>query len=197
MALVKSPLLSGRATGSLSGVITYQSWKGLPVVRSKPFPTNPKTPAQEYVRFVLSEAAISYRRDWETYTEKAAFSLAAKVFENGTSGFGYFLSVLWYVINLDLDFGPVLLFNEFEAPTYYEYSFINPLTLSFWMDFYLSLDTPRSFDLAYHRWTNLFINIFTIDKPFNRDQTVYFHLQTLSPTHAWKTGLYKRRLKHQ
>ena len=46
MAVVTNPLMFGKARGSLARTITYQMWRGLQIVRSKPKSRNAGTPAQ-------------------------------------------------------------------------------------------------------------------------------------------------------
>lgn len=50
MAKVNAPLLSFGGSGTVAGVATYSKWKGVPYVRQRVIPANPRTTAQQLTR---------------------------------------------------------------------------------------------------------------------------------------------------
>lgn len=50
MAKVNAPLLSFGGSGTVAGVATYSKWKGIPYVRQRVIPANPRTTAQQLTR---------------------------------------------------------------------------------------------------------------------------------------------------
>lgn len=73
MAVVKGPLFSIGASGTVGGSIVYSVWKGRPYVRQHAVPANPKSVSQVGVRSMmtfLSQYWVSLtaeqQADWET-----------------------------------------------------------------------------------------------------------------------------------
>lgn len=50
MAKINAPLLSFGGSGTVAGVATYSKWKGVPYVRQRVIPANPRTTAQQLTR---------------------------------------------------------------------------------------------------------------------------------------------------
>lgn len=69
MAKIKGPLLSLSATGTVADTTTFAKWKGIPYVRQKVNPANPRTTAQVATRSVFGTAAKSWRRVPALFTE--------------------------------------------------------------------------------------------------------------------------------
>ena len=63
MTRVSGPLFSITASGTIGDVLTYSNWKGLPYVRSRVIPANPKTAPQVSIRNTLTAGVSTYRDD--------------------------------------------------------------------------------------------------------------------------------------
>ncbi len=73
MAVVKGPLFSLDASGTVGGSVTFGKWKGRNYVRRHAIPSNPKSPGQLGVRSMMkfltqywTNLSLSEKADWET-----------------------------------------------------------------------------------------------------------------------------------
>ncbi len=87
MALVKAPLFSFEASGTLKDQIVYSQWKGRNYVRTHTIPFNPNTATQVNVRTAWSLLVTQWQS--ETPATKLIWDAYAKDFQ--MSGFN------WYV----------------------------------------------------------------------------------------------------
>lgn len=90
MTRVTGPLFSLTASGTIADVITYSNWKGLPYVRSRVIPANPKTDDQVSIRNTMT-AGVSA---WQTVASVPAASKASWDFYasgTGMSGFNRYI----------------------------------------------------------------------------------------------------------
>lgn len=70
MTRVQGPLFSVTASGTIGDAIVYSNWKGLPYVRSRVIPANPRTDAQQSQRTLLT-SGVSV---WQNTVSPAAGS---------------------------------------------------------------------------------------------------------------------------
>jgi len=83
---VQGPLFSVTASGTIGDAITYSNWKGLPYVRSRVIPANPKTASQVSVRDVLTSAVGNWQ---DTAIVPAASKLSWDYYASGTGMSGF------------------------------------------------------------------------------------------------------------
>jgi len=76
MAIVKNPLQSEEASGSVGGV-THARWRGNKVVRIRPIPTQPRTSRQSAVRNIIATLSRAWaaltdaqRTAWRNYADQ-------------------------------------------------------------------------------------------------------------------------------
>ncbi len=62
MARLTAPLLSLTASGTIANSLTYATWKGIPYVRTRVIPANPKSAAQQEVRGIFSTLNEMWKR---------------------------------------------------------------------------------------------------------------------------------------
>lgn len=93
MAILRGPLLSLSASGTIADSITYATWKGIKYARQRVVPANPNTAGQQAQRgYVTTAVAL-----WHSITavlnefDKTALNLAASVSGTVMSGFNYFV----------------------------------------------------------------------------------------------------------
>jgi len=62
MARLTAPLLSLSASGTIAKTLTFANWKGIPYVRTRVIPANPKSDAQKEVRGIFSTLNLMWKR---------------------------------------------------------------------------------------------------------------------------------------
>ena len=94
MAIVRTPILSFKASGTLSRSVTYGNWKTLNTVREYVVPTDPNTPAQQEQRTALADAVAFARTIWSLPGIKAAWNRQADRSGKRITGWNLFLTFL-------------------------------------------------------------------------------------------------------
>lgn len=92
MTRVQGPMFSVTASGTIADAITYSNWKGLPYVRSRVVPANPRTDPQTSIRNTL-KAGVSVWQD--TASQPVASKSSWDYYASGTgmSGFNRYASL--------------------------------------------------------------------------------------------------------
>lgn len=62
MARLTAPLFSLTASGTIANALTFSTWKGVPYVRTRVIPANPKSAAQQEVRGIFSTLSEMWKR---------------------------------------------------------------------------------------------------------------------------------------
>jgi len=90
MTRVQGPLFSVTASGTIGDAITYSNWKGLPYVRSRVIPANPKTAAQTSIRNTMTGGVSAWQ---DTASVPATSRLSWDYYASGTgmSGFNRYI----------------------------------------------------------------------------------------------------------
>lgn len=61
MTRVQGPLFSVTASGTIGDAIVFSNWKGLPYVRSRVIPDNPRTSIQQIQRTLLTSGVSTWQ----------------------------------------------------------------------------------------------------------------------------------------
>lgn len=61
MTRVQGPLFSVTASGTIGDAIVFSNWKGLPYVRSRVIPANPRTTTQQASRELLTSGVSTWQ----------------------------------------------------------------------------------------------------------------------------------------
>ena len=61
MTRVQGPLFSVTASGTIGDAIVYSNWKGLPYVRARVIPANPRTDSQQSQRTLLTSGVSTWQ----------------------------------------------------------------------------------------------------------------------------------------
>ncbi len=93
MAVHKSLLAGPGARGSVGNQFTYANWKGIPVLKVKPFPANPKTAKQTTVRNNFSAEVTEWHNAGRTDNDGIAYNVLATRDSRPMSGFNKFMSI--------------------------------------------------------------------------------------------------------
>jgi len=67
---VQGPLFSVTASGTIGDAIVFSNWKGLPYVRSRVIPANPRTDSQQSQRTLLTSGVST----WQSVVSQVAGS---------------------------------------------------------------------------------------------------------------------------
>lgn len=86
-------MFSVTASGTIGDAITYSNWKGLPYVRSRVIPANPKTVSQVSIRTLLTSGVSIWQDAGQV---PAASKLSWDYYASGTgmSGFNRYMKKL-------------------------------------------------------------------------------------------------------
>lgn len=84
-------MFSVTASGTIADAITYSNWKGLPYVRSRVVPANPRTDSQTSVRLTL-KAGVSIWQDVASVPVASRSSWDYYASGTGMSGFNRYAS---------------------------------------------------------------------------------------------------------
>jgi len=79
--------------GSIGNTFTFSGWKGIQIIKKKPFPTNPKTPAQTTERNHFAAAVTSWHNIKLDAVDKRAWNLRAHLEALIMSGYNKFCQV--------------------------------------------------------------------------------------------------------
>lgn len=90
MTRVQGPLFSITASGTIGDALTYSNWKGLPYVRFRCIPANPKTADQVSARCCLT-AGVSIWHDVVSVPAVSKNSWDYYASGTGMSGFNRFI----------------------------------------------------------------------------------------------------------
>lgn len=84
MTRVQGPMFSVTASGTIGDAIVYSNWKGLPYVRSRVIPANPRTAGQVSIRETMTAGVSTYqdtnqvpvtsRLSWDYYASGTGMS---------------------------------------------------------------------------------------------------------------------------
>jgi hypothetical protein len=90
MTRVQGPLFSVTASGTIGDAIVYTNWKGLPYVRCRVIPANPRTDDQVSIRNTLTAGVSSWQDEASVPADaKATWDLYAS--GTGMSGFNRYI----------------------------------------------------------------------------------------------------------
>jgi hypothetical protein len=92
MAKVKMGLMSGKATGSIGGVLTFANWKGINTCRQTPMPSNPKTSKQIAQRDLLRKIVLFFKTSLTQVIARTGYNRLALTSGKIQSGFNYFVA---------------------------------------------------------------------------------------------------------
>lgn len=92
MAQVKGAFGGLKTKGSIADTYTFQNWKGINVVKSKPYPSNPQSTDQTSNRDQFKEAVDYWHDSRTTARDKKAWGLAAQLSGRPMSGFNRLVS---------------------------------------------------------------------------------------------------------
>ena len=87
MAVLKAPLFSFGASGSLAKALVYGVWKGVNVVRSHVVPANPNTTLQAAQRTLMTDAVAEWHGVRYIAADIAAWNRLANLLAKAMSGF--------------------------------------------------------------------------------------------------------------
>lgn len=90
MTRVQGPLFSVTASGTIGDAIVFSNWKGLPYVRSRVIPANPRTTGQVSARITLT-AGVSTYQDVAQVPEASRLSWDYYASGTGMSGFNRYV----------------------------------------------------------------------------------------------------------
>lgn len=90
MAKLNAPLMSFAASGKIAKSLVYATWKGIDTVRQYVVPSNPKTPAQQAQRGLLSMAVNLWRASWLYQEIRESWNKLASTRGLAMSGFNLF-----------------------------------------------------------------------------------------------------------
>jgi len=90
MTRVQGPLFSVTASGTLYNAVVFSNWKGLPYVRSRVIPANPRTDDQISIRKTLTAGVSTWQDDAQV---PAASKQSWDYYASGTgmSGFNRYI----------------------------------------------------------------------------------------------------------
>ena len=86
MTRVQGPMFSVTASGTIGDAIVFSNWKGLPYVRSRIIPANPKTASQVSIRELLTSAVGNWQ---DVAIVPAASKLSWDYYASGTGMSGF------------------------------------------------------------------------------------------------------------
>lgn len=90
MTRVQGPLFSVTASGTIGDAIVYSNWKGLPYVRARVIPANPRTDSQQSQRTLLTSGVSTWQNT--VYPEEGSkFSWDFYASGMGMSGFNRYI----------------------------------------------------------------------------------------------------------
>lgn len=99
MAIVKGPLFSLDASGSIGGAITFSKWKGRAYVRQRVVPSNPKSGAQVGRRAMMKFASQYWatisaadQATWETLADQLTASRFNAYISENMAGWNNYLA---------------------------------------------------------------------------------------------------------
>ena len=90
MAKLNAPLMSFAASGKIAKSLVYATWKGIDTVRQYVVPSNPKTPAQQAQRSLLTMAVNLWRASWLSQEIRESWNKLASTRGLTMSGFNLF-----------------------------------------------------------------------------------------------------------
>ena len=90
MAKLNAPLMSFAASGKIAKSLVYATWKGIDTVRQYVVPSNPKTPAQQAQRSLLTMAVNLWRASWLSQEIRESWNKLASTRGLAMSGFNLF-----------------------------------------------------------------------------------------------------------
>lgn len=90
MAKLNAPLMSFAASGKIAKSLVFATWKGIDTVRQYVVPSNPKTPAQQAQRSLLSMAVNLWRASWLSKEIRESWNKLASTRGLAMSGFNLF-----------------------------------------------------------------------------------------------------------
>lgn len=103
MAKLNAPLMSFAASGKIAKSLVYATWKGIDTVRQYVIPSNPKTPAQQAQRSLLSMAVNLWRASWLNQEIRESWNKLASTRGLAMSGFNLFTGQLTKLAAEDSD----------------------------------------------------------------------------------------------
>ena len=92
MARHNSLLLGPKAKGTIGDQITFSGWKGIPVAKTKPVPSNPNTAGQQTQRGYMKDAVDAWHLSDRTGDDRTAYTRLASRDSRPLSGFNAFTS---------------------------------------------------------------------------------------------------------
>ena len=95
MAIVRTPLLSFKASGTLSRSVTYGHWKRIDTVREYVVPTNPRTVAQTTHRSKFAIAVAQAKASWLDQSFRDGARVSASKDPRNITPFNW--AVDWYM----------------------------------------------------------------------------------------------------
>jgi len=103
---VQGPLFSVTASGTIGDAIVYSNWKGLPYVRARVIPANPRTDSQQSQRTLLTSGVSTWQNT--VYPEEGSkFSWDFYASGMGMSGFNRYIKA-FLEVNAACDEAPVI-----------------------------------------------------------------------------------------
>lgn len=90
MAKLNAPLMSFAASGKIAKSLVFATWKGIDTVRQYVVPSNPKTPAQQAQRSLLTMAVNLWRASWLSQEIRESWNKLASTRGLTMSGFNLF-----------------------------------------------------------------------------------------------------------
>jgi hypothetical protein len=92
MARHNSLVLGPAASGTIGDQLTFSQWKGIPVCKTKPIPSNPNSAGQQLVRANWTALITEWHHADRTGADKVAFNVLAGRDSRALSGFNEFVS---------------------------------------------------------------------------------------------------------
>jgi len=93
MAIHASLLLGRKVKGTIANSITFCSWKGIPIAKEKPEPSNPRTVDQLAIRAAFTAQVAEWHNLGRTIADSAAYNVLAGRDSRPMSGFNIFMGI--------------------------------------------------------------------------------------------------------
>jgi len=103
MSKVKNPLFSSEASGQLGKTLAYCRWHGVDVVKTCPFPSNPKSPLQQVQRNLYGQAVGIYRETPFTASDLSAWRRLGAMFKYKGSPYNVVVKTVMEVLKKDYE----------------------------------------------------------------------------------------------
>jgi hypothetical protein len=127
MAKVKNPLFSSEASGQLGKTLAYGKWHGVDIVKTCPYPSNPRTPLQQAQRNIYGQAVGIYRETPFTLDDLSAWRRVSHLFKYKGSPYNTIVRTIIEVLKKDYEWlkmwnGRIYKVSETSVKVRIEYS---------------------------------------------------------------------------